>query len=82
VARAKIRGGREEALLSSRGDVYGGAESAREWFGWANQPKRLVLVPGGEHGTDLLRRDSPQREHLERLIVDFVKKADRSTTSS
>jgi hypothetical protein len=34
-----------------------------------------VLLPGGEHGTDLLRADSPQRKHVESLIAGFVEQA-------
>jgi pimeloyl-ACP methyl ester carboxylesterase len=62
-------------FLSSHRDIYGGAAAARQWFGWASPPKRLELVPGTEHGTDLLRADSPVRKRVEDLISRFVASA-------
>jgi pimeloyl-ACP methyl ester carboxylesterase len=62
-------------FLSARQDVYGGGQAAREWFRWASPPRRLVLVPGGEHGTDILRADNPQRQHVEAIIAGFVELA-------
>ncbi len=59
-------------FLSSRADIYGGADAAREWYGWARPPKRLELVPGSEHGTDLLRPDNPLRRRVTSLIVRFL----------
>ena len=61
-------------FLSARDDVYGGGDSAREWFRWAREPKELVLVPGSDHGTDLLRPGGPQREHVEAVIERFLEK--------
>jgi hypothetical protein len=46
-------------FISSAEDVYGGADAAREWHSWARQPKRLEIIPGGEHGTDMLREREP-----------------------
>jgi pimeloyl-ACP methyl ester carboxylesterase len=62
-------------FLSARRDDYGGGQAAREWFSWASPPKRLVLVPGSEHGTDLLRPVNPLHERVERLILRFVEQA-------
>jgi len=59
-------------FLSSRADIYGGADAAREWYGWAKPPKRLELVPGSEHGTDLLRRGNPLRRRVSNVIVRFL----------
>lgn len=44
-----------KAFASSRGDIYGGADAAREWHSWATLPKRLDILEGAEHGTDTLR---------------------------
>ena len=74
--RAAIRRiGGLKVFLSARQDVYGGADAAREWFRWATPPKRLELVPGSDHGTDLLRQQSPLRERVTRLIVRAVEEA-------
>jgi predicted alpha/beta hydrolase len=64
-----------KVFLSTRHDVYGGGEAAREWFRWASPPKRLELLPGSDHGTDLLRTGHPLRERVEELIVDYVQRA-------
>jgi pimeloyl-ACP methyl ester carboxylesterase len=62
-------------LLSSRHDIYGGAEAARQWYGWASPPKRLELVAGSDHGTDLLQPDNVLRGRVQRLIVTFLEEA-------
>lgn len=67
---ARIPG--SKIFASSRGDIYGGAASGREWYRWASEPKRLVILPGDEHGTDMLVEGEPTAGKLERLIVDFV----------
>ena len=59
-------------FLSSREDIYGGADAAREWYGWAKPPKRLELVPGSEHGTDLLQPSNPLHARVSSLIVRFL----------
>ena len=69
----RIRG--LKVFLSSQADIYGGAGAAREWYGWASPPKRLALVPGSAHGTDLLRPAHPLHERVEKLIVAFVEEA-------
>jgi predicted alpha/beta hydrolase len=74
--RAQIRGiGGLKVFLSSRNDIYGGGVAAREWFRWASPPKRLELVPGSDHGTDLLRHGNPARKRVEKLIVRYVNEA-------
>ena len=62
-------------FLSSRRDIYGGGEAAREWFRWASPPRWLELVPGTQHGTDLLRADNPLRDRVQRIIVSFIERA-------
>ena len=64
--------GGAKLFLSARDDIYGGGEAAREWYGWAKPPKQLALVPGTEHGTDLLRPGSPQHSRIEALITRFI----------
>jgi pimeloyl-ACP methyl ester carboxylesterase len=59
-------------FLSSRQDIYGGADAAREWYGWAKPPKRFELVPGSEHGTDLLQPSNPLHRRVAALIVRFL----------
>ena len=71
----RIRG--LKVFLSTRADIYGGVEAAREWYAWASPPKRLELLPGSDHGTDLLRPRSPLRERTERLILRLVDAASR-----
>ena len=56
-------------------DIYDGGKYAREWYGWASAPKRLALVYGSEHGTDLLRAGNPLRRRIETLIVRFLEAA-------
>jgi pimeloyl-ACP methyl ester carboxylesterase len=74
--RAEIRRiGGQKLFLSTREDIYGGGEAAREWFRWAAPPKRLELLPGSEHGTDLLQPRNPLRGRVEDLIVAFVEQA-------
>ncbi len=68
---ARVEG--PKLFVSSAGDVYGGADSAREWYRWATPPKRLVILSGDEHGTDLLRQGR-QRRRLISLIVNFVER--------
>jgi pimeloyl-ACP methyl ester carboxylesterase len=71
--RAELhRIGGRKLFLSARDDIYGGGGAAREWYRWAAPPKRLELVPGSDHGTDLLRPGNPQRKQVERLIASFV----------
>jgi pimeloyl-ACP methyl ester carboxylesterase len=76
--RAQIRRIRGLKLfLSARNDVYGGGDAAREWFRWASPPKRLELLPGTAHGTDLLQPGSKVRRRVERVLVQFVTEAGR-----
>jgi pimeloyl-ACP methyl ester carboxylesterase len=42
-------------------DHYFGEDHARAIFGWANEPKKLWLLPGVGHGTDLLTPDFAAR---------------------
>jgi predicted alpha/beta hydrolase len=69
----RIRG--LKVFLSAKQDEYGGGQAARQWFRWAAPPKRLALVPGSDHGTDLLKAGNPLRRRVENLIVGFVEQA-------
>jgi dienelactone hydrolase len=62
-------------FASSEGDVYGGADAAREWHGWAREPKELTILPGDGHGTDLLRDDGATARRLTEIIVDAIRRA-------
>ena len=59
-------------FLSSDGDIYGGKSAARDWYRWASQPKQLVILPGEEHGTDMLRPTEPTAKRLSDVLVKFV----------
>jgi pimeloyl-ACP methyl ester carboxylesterase len=59
-------------FVSSKDDVYAGADAAREWYGWANEPKQLEILPGAAHGTDMLRRGEPTARPLLELVVRFL----------
>ena len=73
LTRKDIRAIRAPVVFASAGfDGYGGDLAAREWYRWARPPKRLELVPGFDHGTDLLRRDNPLHEQVMTLIARFV----------
>jgi pimeloyl-ACP methyl ester carboxylesterase len=67
--------GGAKLFLSARDDIYGGGEAAREWYRWASLPKQLELVPGSDHGTDLLSAGNPQRKRVMRLIATFLEAA-------
>jgi pimeloyl-ACP methyl ester carboxylesterase len=72
----RIRG--RKLFISARHDVYGGGDAARQWFAWASPPKELELLPGTQHGTDLLQPGNPFRTRVERILVAFVEKAQRA----
>jgi dienelactone hydrolase len=59
-------------FVSSAHDVYGGAEAAREWHGWANEPKQLEILAGAQHGTDMLRQGEPTAKPLVELVLRFL----------
>ena len=61
-------------FVSSAGDIYGGADAARQWHRWARPPKQLVILKGSEHGTDMLRAGSATRARLLSLIREFVRR--------
>jgi pimeloyl-ACP methyl ester carboxylesterase len=51
----------------------GPAEAARAFFRAAGPPKRLALVPTGDHGTDLLTlAPDPIRRKVERALLGFL----------
>ena len=59
-------------FVSAADDVYGGADGAREWYGWAREAKQLEILPGAAHGTDMLRTDEPTARPLIRLVLRFL----------
>jgi hypothetical protein len=76
--RAGIHGIRGLKLfISSEDDIYGGAAAARNWYRWASPPKRLVLLPGDEHGTDMLARGQRTAKRVRAILIRFVDEAAR-----
>jgi predicted alpha/beta-hydrolase family hydrolase len=59
-------------FVSSEHDRYGGADAAREWHGWATEPKELEILAGRAHGTDMLRRGEPTAGPLIERILGFL----------
>lgn len=59
-------------FVSSKDDRYGGADAAREWHGWATEPKELEILAGAAHGTDMLRRGEPTARPLVEHILRFL----------
>jgi pimeloyl-ACP methyl ester carboxylesterase len=59
-------------FVSSVGDYYDAASAAREWHGWAEEPKQLELLPGVAHGTDMLIASEPTARPLTELVLDFL----------
>lgn len=62
-------------FVSSADDSYGAADAAREWHSWASEPKQLEILPGGEHGTDMLTKDQPTATPLMELALKFLTQA-------
>ena len=66
---ARITGAK---LFLSRATTSTEAATEREWDAWATAEKKLTLVPGNEHGTDLLRNGNPLRARVESVIIRFL----------
>ena len=62
----------DKLFVSSVGDTYGAAYAAREWHRWAREPKQLELLPGAEHGTDMLIAGQPTVRPLIELVMEFL----------
>jgi dienelactone hydrolase len=62
-------------FVSAADDGYGGASAAREWYGWANEPKQLEILPGAQHGTDMLRGGEPTAKPLVEFVLRFLTRA-------
>jgi dienelactone hydrolase len=62
-------------FVSSADDRYGAAAAAREWHGWAREPKQLEILPGRAHGTDMLISTEPTARTLVRLVLSFLMRA-------
>jgi hypothetical protein len=43
-------------------------------FGYAVRPKRLLILPGEEHGTDMLRPGSDGGSELIDAILSFLRR--------
>jgi dienelactone hydrolase len=72
-SREQLRGlAAPKLFISSADDIYGGAEAAREWHGWARGPNQLEILPGAAHGTDMLRQGEPTARPLTRLVLRFL----------
>jgi pimeloyl-ACP methyl ester carboxylesterase len=65
----------QKLFVSSIGDLYGGADAAREWHRWAKEPKQLELLRGVEHGTDMLIAGKPTVRPLSELVLEFLARA-------
>jgi dienelactone hydrolase len=65
----------DKLFVSSAGDTYGGADAAREWHGWAREPKQLTILPGDAHGTDMLVKGQPTARPLTELVLRFLRRA-------
>ena len=60
-------------FVSSEGDLYNAAEAARIMFGYAVRPKRLLILPGDEHGTDMLLPGAEGGRELIDAILAFLR---------
>jgi pimeloyl-ACP methyl ester carboxylesterase len=65
----------EKLFVSSAGDEYGAADAAREWHGWAREPKQLEILAGRAHGTDMLIETEPTARPLVDLVLTFLTRA-------
>jgi alpha/beta superfamily hydrolase len=65
----------DKLFVSSAHDSYGGADAAREWHGWARDPKQLAILPGSAHGTDMLVKGQPTARPLMELLLRFLTRA-------
>jgi dienelactone hydrolase len=59
-------------FVSSVDDYYDAASAAKEWHRWASEPKQLELLPGADHGTDMLIAGKPTARPLTELVLDFL----------
>jgi dienelactone hydrolase len=64
-------------FVSSVDDYYDAAPAAREWHRWAKEPKQLELLPGADHGTDMLIAGQPTARPLTELVLEFLASAVR-----
>lgn len=65
-------------FASAEGDAYGGARSARQLHGWATAESELLIVPGLEHGTDILAEGGQSADRVREAMTSFVGRAARS----
>lgn len=61
-------------LVSTRDDSFGAGPDARRLRGWIGGDAELVLLPGGEHGTELIDAEAaPERsEQVIQPVVEFL----------
>lgn len=69
--RARGSEHRRDVVALRRGADQG-REAAREWHRWATPPKRHEMLPGSEHGTDMLRPSQKTAGPLTDLLLSFV----------
>jgi len=60
-------------FVSGDHDPFAAERTAREWYGWAEEPKRLAILHSPRHGTDLLADTQPTSRPLTALIVRFLR---------
>jgi dienelactone hydrolase len=65
----------DKLFVSSAEDQLPAVFAAREWHRWAREPKQLEILPGGEHGTDMLIKGQPTAKPLMELLLTFVTRA-------
>jgi pimeloyl-ACP methyl ester carboxylesterase len=62
-------------FVSANHDPDDAQRTAREWYGWAQAPRRLALLDSGRHGTDMLAPSQPTHARLMALLTGFVRTA-------
>lgn len=62
-------------IISAIDDRGGAGPDAQQLYGWAPQPKTLVMIPGRWHGTEVWTIDEPTAQKaMEHAILEFVAK--------
>ena len=61
-------------LVSTRDDSFGAGPDARRLRGWMGDSAELLLLPGGEHGTELIDSDASAAagELVTEAVVEFL----------
>lgn len=61
--------------LSAADDGYGAGGDTRQMYGWSRSPRRLVILPGSEHGTDLVMVGA-EKDRRDRIVAQILRFAD------